>query len=444
MALIPNIPESDETKNIQQSEHTNPIDEILSQQLKSKHIQLQNGKVNQPYGFLFDITLFEIADIGRFEFIGLGAIGLTFNESTDSIEGIPTVAGDHKITLRCFRHNWEEGMPVFERQLTLIINPDPKSLWNDIPTAIDIPYYKPDSDSIYIKVKDSHRFLKFGNIVRKDIVAASQRGRSHAHEGSPRDDDFRVVYNEDSEWYTLAVADGAGSAAYSREGAKIACQTVLELCNSELEKHNKEMDAQIHVFNKHSSDANRKQLGDKLYNIIGTAVFNAYKNIEKEALENENQVKDYATTLLMSVAKKYKFGWFITSFWIGDGAIAIYNQETQYLKIMGTPDGGEFAGQTRFLTMPEMMQSTEIYKRLRFEIISDFSALILMTDGVTDPKFETDANLQRIEKWNEFWQDLNSSVQLLEDKEDTAHQLLRWLDFWSPGNHDDRTIAILH
>ena len=26
----------------------------------------------------------------------------------------------------------------------------------------------------------------------------------------------------------------------------------------------------------------------------------------------------------------------------------------------------------------------------------------------------------------------------------TKDQLLAWLDFWSPGNHDDRTIAILY
>ena len=111
---------------------------------------------------------------------------------------------------------------------------------------------------------------------------------------------------------------------------------------------------------------------------------------------------------------------------------------------MGDPDGGDFAGQTRFLTMGEVMQPAEIYKRLRFEIIEDFTALVLMTDGVTDPKFETDANLQRIEKWNNLWEDITSSVELTDDNENAAPQLLKWLDFWSPGNHDDRTIAIIY
>ena len=36
-------------------------------------------------------------------------------------------------------------------------------------------------------------------------------------------------------------------------------------------------------------------------------------------------------------------------------------------------------------------------------IVPDFTALFLMTDGVSDPKFETDANLKSYDKWNELW-----------------------------------------
>ena len=111
---------------------------------------------------------------------------------------------------------------------------------------------------------------------------------------------------------------------------------------------------------------------------------------------------------------------------------------------MGESDSGEFAGQTRFLTMPEITQPAELYRRLRFDIVPDFTALILMTDGISDPKFETDANLMKIEKWNELWTDLSKMVTFADDNELAADQLLKWLDFWSPGNHDDRTIAILY
>ncbi len=82
--------------------------------------------------------------------------------------------------------------------------------------------------------------------------------------------------------------------------------------------------------------------------------------------------------------------------------------------------------------------------RIRMSIVPDFTALMLMTDGISDPFFETDANLERKEKWDGLWADLCRTVDFSDDNENAAGQLLDWLDFWSPGNHDDRTIAILY
>ena len=93
-----------------------------------------------------------------------------------------------------------------------------------------------------------------------------------------------------------------------------------------------------------------------------------------------------------------------------------------------------------------------VMDRLRFSIEDDFTALMLMTDGVSDPMFETDNNLNSTAKWDEFWDKLHDGfkddeipgVDLSDDNEESKYQLLHWLDFWSPGNHDDRTIAILY
>ncbi|MDR1542931.1 MAG: protein phosphatase 2C domain-containing protein, partial [Prevotellaceae bacterium] len=192
----------------------------------------------------------------------------------------------------------------------------------------------------------------------------------------------------------------------------------------------------------------KNEVGKILQEIISNSVFSAHKAIETEAKEKERPAKNYATTLLVSLCKKFEYGWFIGAWWVGDGGIGVYRQEPQYLKILGEPDGGEFAGQTRFLTMPEIIKN-ELYSRIKFDVVEDFTALILMTDGVTDPKFETDANLNRIEKWNALWDDLNGNnedkakVDFTDNNEQAAEQLLEWLNFWSKGNHDDRTIAIL-
>jgi len=412
-------------------------DFAFENQIKAKQILLSNGKMNQPYSCAFDISTFGIAEIGDFVFVGLDSIGLSYDKESKEIKGIPSQPGDHKIKIEIMRADWSEGKPKFIREVNLTINPDPKSLWNDLPTPKDIEYYKPDNDKHFVKVK-----AKNGEIC-KDMVAASQRGRSHAHEAKARDDDFQLFYDNDNEWYILAVADGAGSAISSRKGSAIATQVAVNVCKTQISQHNEEFCKLIKGFSEDKSDENRKKFGDYLYTIVGSSIFKAYKAIEDEAKTAGKPVKDFSTTLIFSICKKFSFGWFVGAFWVGDGGIGIYNKETHFIKVLGESDGGEFAGQTRFLTMPEITESKELYRRLRFDIVDDFTALILMSDGITDPKFETDANLSRIEKWDELWLDLSKEVDFSDDNKASADQLLKWLDFWSPGNHDDRTIAIL-
>jgi len=422
---------------------SNTSNDAISLLIKNKSIILPNGKVNQDYSFLFNVKELGIDDIAEYWFEGIDNIGLKYNLETKELSGIPSLAGDHKIKLRIKRKDWSEGKPIFEREIILIINPDPKSLWKNIPTPTDVEYYKPDCDKQFVKVEAISNVLGLNRSARKDIVVASQRGRSHAQEGKPRDDDFAVNYLKEHDWYVLVVADGAGSAKYSRKGSEIACKTVLEVCDSLIKSNHKEFEHLIKEFSLVKSEENRKKMGDSFYSILGNAVFKSLKNIELEAKKANKPTKEFATTLIVAICKKFKFGWFVGAFWVGDGGLGIYNKETRFLKILGESDGGEFAGQTRFLTMPEITQPSELYRRLRFDIVDDFTALLLMTDGVTDPKFETDANLFKVEKWDELWSDLSKEVDFSDNNEGSADQLLKWLDFWSPGNHDDRTIAIL-
>jgi serine/threonine protein phosphatase PrpC len=424
--------------------------DALALEVKNLHITFPNGKVNREYNIDFDIGTYKFRDtsIAEVEFVELDSIGLQYFPEEKKIKGTPTVAGDHKITMK-FKIKGYENRPPLERQVIFIVNPDPRVLWSkNIPSEQDatkIDYPKPDSDKLFVKVESKKRkgILGIGKkeIARKDMVAASQRGRSHAIEGKPRDDDFSLYFDENTEWYVMIVADGAGSAPFSRKGSQIACQKTMEVCKSKIADKKEELE-------KLKTAEQKNEVGKILQEIISNAVFSAHKAIETEAKEKGHPTKNYATTLLVSLCKKFEYGWFIGAWWVGDGGIGIYRREPQYLKILGEPDGGEFAGQTRFLTMPEIIQN-ELYTRIKFDVVEDFTALILMTDGVTDPKFETDANLNRIEKWNALWDDLNgnnednSKVDFLDDNEQAAEQLLKWLDFWSKGNHDDRTIAIL-
>lgn len=336
--------------------------------------------------------------------------------------------------------------PILERKIPFVINQDPRKLWKDLPVDwenMPDPKYRNDDTQVeYVKVET----LADGT-PQKDIVAASKRGRSHAQEAKPRDDHFKMTHM-DNGWYIMAVADGAGSAKLSREGSRIACEESVNYCIVQL-NDNKKFEEAISKYNEQKEDGEseaRKQVGDYMYKIVGAAAFKAHRAINAEAATANNQPKQYATTLLLTISKKFPFGWFLASFWVGDGAICLYDRQAHTAKILGKPDEGEYAGQTRFLTMPEIFKdTTSLYQRLRFSIVDNFTALFMMTDGVSDPKFETEANLNNPDKWDTLWNDLRENgVELTDDNEASKEQLLNWLDFWSPGNHDDRTIAILY
>lgn len=433
------------------------------------NLNMPNAKENQTYSQTVDMPVISSEKLTGVKIILDNVSGLEQNthgmqltvapdRMSFSITGTPTLDFFRKdgsmaqstfdLTLQYHFDGMEmpTDRPVLERKIPFVINQDPRKLWRNLPVDWDnMPeptYRKEDTQAEYVKVEA----LADGT-PQKDIVAASKRGRSHAQEAKPRDDHFKLSHM-DNGWYIMAVADGAGSAKFSREGARIACNEVTDFCKLQLMDCRLFEDA-IKQYNEHKTESEsnaRKSVGDFIYNIVGTAAFKAHKGINAEAALRGMQPKQYATTLLLAICKRFDFGWFIASFWVGDGAICLYDKRGHTAKILGVPDEGEYAGQTRFLTMPEIFKdATSLYQRLRFNIVDDFTALFLMTDGVSDPKFETDANLNNPDRWDALWNDLKENgVELTDDNEATKDQLLNWLDFWSPGNHDDRTIAILY
>lgn len=419
---------------------------LIENQVRQLGLRFPNGTVKKEYSVSFDLPTDKIYDI-RLE--GAEELGLAFTVGEDgkcSLSGKPKVSGDFTLRLR---YKTVQGEPESELLIPLAFNPNPRDLWKNIPTDPDIPYYKPDSEVKYVKVESAP-----GEDAKKDMVAASQRGRSHAQEGKPRDDHFSLFHCDESDWYILAVADGAGSAKYSRKGSEVACKTVIEHSKNLLLNNTDFENAIIEYEADRNNHDKRTNVTRRIIDIVYMGAKKAHEAVKKVADANqESKLKDFATTLMFAVCKKFDFGWFIASFWVGDGAICIFDNNEKTIKLLGNPDEGEFSGQTRFLTMPEIFRDPDVVsKRLRIAIVPDFTALFLMTDGISDPMFETDKNLNDYSKWEEFYHKLRNGfpddeiggVDLTDDNEEAKDQLLRWLDFWSPGNHDDRTIAILY
>ncbi|MDE5868810.1 MAG: protein phosphatase 2C domain-containing protein [Muribaculaceae bacterium] len=418
----------------------------IEEEVRRCGIRFPNGTVGKEYEFRFTLPSEGISDVELYRTEANGLELIDAGQGEFILKGKPEAAGDFSLTL-CFKT--VAGEPVSMIKYPIAFNPDPRSLWKEIDTDKNIPYYKEDCAKQYIKVgKDEN------GLTRKDIVAASRRGRSHAQEGKARDDHFRIWHSDSSGWYVMAVADGAGSAKYSRKGSEVACDTVVEHCSKLLEDNQKFEEAIREFQADRENKEKRTEVTRHVIEIIYKGAMKAHEALKRVSAANgETKLKDFATTLMFAICKRYDFGWFVASFWVGDGAICLYDEESGTARLLGTPDEGEYSGQTRFLTMPEIFRDPEVVaKRMRLTVVPDFTALMLMTDGVSDPMFETENNLNDFEKWKEFYSTLRTGfsedsipgVDLTDDNEDSAVQLLRWLDFWSPGNHDDRTIAILY
>jgi hypothetical protein len=351
-------------------------------------------------------------------------LGLQFDkEDPARIFGTPTTGGDVELVVK-YNLDGPAANPIeLKFCISKFINHDPKTLWKNLPSDINDPHWKPDSDSILLEAD-----------VRK-VVAASQRGRSHAHEGKFRDDDFKI-HVSDCGWHIVVVADGAGSAIKSRRGSQIAVATVVnELLQLLASDDGAKLEKSVADW-REGKISKEHVVAVGLYPVLGVAAFKTCKAIEEEAAALGVAAKEFSTTLLVTIYKKMPFGELFATYWVGDGGVGIFLKDGTP-KLLGKVDSGEYAGQTRFLDY-KVMTTEEITARLHFEVVDDFKALIAMTDGITDPWFMTDNNLESKEYWEKLWVEVEPALQ----SDNPKVSLLAWLDFWSPGNHDDRTIAI--
>ncbi len=367
-----------------------------------------------------------------FQIYGLEEIGLTYNEKEHLIEGVPNQLGTFQVGIQFDM----KGSPFSK-----LVNLQVITLWKEIDPPEDILFPKQNQDSQSIIVD------MYGKKGLKNIVAGSIRGRSHANDGKTRDDDFKLLYESEGSWYLAAVADGAGSARYSREGSRILCKYLQEVFSDFFKnsKVNTEITKALDDYSKSFDEDKlfkncRDQIVKPIKSII-TKTLNAYNRICK-TIEGSRPY-DFSTTCLISVLKKVGYQWLVFTYNVGDGAIALINAKEKYVGVLCNPDEGKYFGQTRFITTDGINSLEDIRDRVSVHLIKNFDALALMTDGVSDPKFPSDKMLHDSREWINFYNELASQVDLYGSNDDIEQQLLEYLSFWSIGNHDDRTLAII-
>ncbi|MBC7903916.1 MAG: protein phosphatase 2C domain-containing protein [Gemmatimonadaceae bacterium] len=408
------------------------IADIIQQPLR-----VLNATVGKPYETKLDFDKLKWVDITDFYFEGLEDVGLHFDDKTRQIMGVPTQSGDRRITFKFKVEAQIEEEAYNEKTFTLIINPDPRSLWKKIETDKNLPYWKEDDVTVFEPLGDRH------------ILVSSKRGRAHANVGSFREDDYAFAELPNN-WNIVVVSDGAGSAKLSRKGSSIACNGIVEHFG---ETSSVEGMAEIDEILQQAA-ADRDEEGSRtinrlVYNNLGKAAFAVHKKLEAFSRNEGIPLKDLNSTLIFTLFKKYPFGYALLSFGVGDCPIGVLNKDLSEITLMNWLDVGDFGGGTRFITMPEIFQSDKFATRFGFKVVEDFSYLIMMSDGVYDPKFVVEANLKDIKKWQDFLADIsgkndeNIQVDLSIGNPDIVSQFSAWMDFWSAGNHDDRTLAIV-
>jgi serine/threonine protein phosphatase PrpC len=398
---------------------------------------IPNATVGKPYNYQFD-TLNVVLKGIRILNIEAPSLDIQYDQESKSFSAVFSEPGQFKIAIKFKLEEDAEDSLVGTKEVKLLVNPDPKSLWKNLDSNKEDPYWKEDNVSAS---------AIFGN---KNLIIGSKRGRSHAHEGIFRDDDFGYHFLEETGWGIIAVADGAGSAKFSRKGSLLACNSITDYFKS-IPTEEWDLLSDSIIGELHESKAeNQRAISSFCIKNLGKAAFGALNAIKAEADSKEAMVKDYSTTLIFALVKEFDDKLFITSFWVGDGGIGIFSKEPNTVSLLGVPDSGEFSGQTRFLTMGEIFSDNAYISRIKYKIVDKSAKLILMTDGITDAKFQTDAALEKIDVWNSFLDDLEGTnedsiaVDFDADIKVSEENLMKWMDFWSPGNHDDRTIAILY
>ncbi len=311
------------------------------------------------------------------------------------------------------RLNGKRAGKAVRVSLALPVSPDPWTIWKDLPVDwTGLPYPKDDTDHVRI---DAALIM----------IGASRRGRSHAHKALPRDDDMAVFHDSQSDWHIATVADGAGSAPYSRYGSQVAVETVM----TELPL----------LLRDHLPDPMVEDVEPALSAALGRCMQIAAQAIVGAAQDADHLTQEYSTTLLIGIAKHTPEGWFFASISIGDGLVGLITDDTP---LMMTPDSGAFAGQTMFLRPDVVDDIASIAKRIHHRIVPEFKAFMLMTDGVSDPVFASESAAKTSGNWLALL-DKITSAGVTTTNPDAHIALLDWLNFKVKGEHDDRSIAIM-
>jgi len=242
------------------------------------------------------------------------------------------------------------------------------------------------------------------------VIGVSVQGTSHQKNHLPCQDAhrYRVLPGGAA---LIAVADGAGSADRSDEGAQCAVAETIASIEAAL-----------------AEGLPQDEAG---WQALLTEVFRQARQAVAELAEAENvPSRAFATTLTCAVVSDE---WLAVG-QIGDG-VAVARGEDGELFAVTQPQHGEYANETFFLTMDEPLQQVQVQVYLR-----PIQALAVMTDGL----IRLAMNVSRNEPHHPFFQPLLAFAARIEDEAEAQEQLMGFLasDRICARTDDDKTLVL--
>jgi serine/threonine protein phosphatase PrpC len=317
------------------------------------------------------------------------------------LTGTPLLDGSHLVRLECTDAS---GAAVFG-EARLVISRDPRSLWRNLPSDRNSPHWKPDHASARAYCRGWQ------------VQTVSRRGRAHANSGKCREDDVAIAVVHDR-MIAMAVADGAGSASLARLGSRVAVAAALQA----MAVHPDDMPTEA-----------------SLQGCLGSAAASAASSLQQAAERQRVPAAELSTTLLLGIFVPGEVP-LLACLQIGDGVIAC--RDRAGVRALARIDRGEYASQTMFVSAARV-QPQELATRIGVHALHAPQWVLLASDGVTDPYLETEQALQDPGSWAPIDAVLAGAA-AAPDADHAGQLLTEWLDGFTAGHHDDRTLVLLH
>jgi serine/threonine protein phosphatase PrpC len=245
-------------------------------------------------------------------------------------------------------------------------------------------------------------------------------GTSHLSAKKPYQDwgDLNFISLEDA--IVGVVADGAGSAARSEEGAQCAVASMLDyLCDHKRWKMLIDEQSTRHFFEQ--------------------AVKYTLQKISDLADSKKYLVEDLNCTLLAFIATPDM----IVSMQIGDGLIIIHHGTSQKYQLIFQPDEGENYGETTFLTSKNAYSSLQT----NYQEISQPLFVFLSTDGIQRIAAKYEVSESGEIEWRPFIpfiESLEEHIKSAVNLYDAENKLVDFLESEKVNNKtdDDKTVLM--